>query len=100
MNAIEYALSAIHIIFLPFSTCIFISFIISFPDSTYPPGDCIYIFSDGFVDQFGGDNNKKFKSSNFKKLILSVQEKPMDSQKELFARRKHNYLGVTRRAKT
>lgn len=56
-------------------------------------GDCIYIFSDGFVDQFGGDNNKKFKSSNFKKLILSVQNKPMNSQKELFSKAFESWKG-------
>lgn len=56
-------------------------------------GDCIYIFSDGFVDQFGGDNNKKFKSSNFKKLILSVQDKPMNSQKELFSKAFESWKG-------
>jgi ligand-binding sensor domain-containing protein/serine phosphatase RsbU (regulator of sigma subunit) len=46
------------------------------------PGDCFYIFSDGFADQFGGEKGKKFKSSNFKELILSVQDLDMDAQKE------------------
>ena len=43
--------------------------------------DSFYIFSDGFIDQFGGENRKKFKSMNFKKLILSVQREPMEIQK-------------------
>jgi serine phosphatase RsbU (regulator of sigma subunit) len=44
------------------------------------PGDSVYLFSDGFADQFGGDKGKKMKNSNFKKLILSIQDKTMDEQ--------------------
>ncbi|MCB9224959.1 MAG: SpoIIE family protein phosphatase [Crocinitomicaceae bacterium] len=47
------------------------------------PGDTFYIFSDGFADQFGGEKGKKFKASNFKELLLSVQNESMDRQKEL-----------------
>ena len=46
-------------------------------------GDAIYIFSDGFVDQFGGPKGKKLKSKPFKKLLLSIQEHGMDKQNEL-----------------
>ncbi len=46
-------------------------------------GDSIYIFSDGYVDQFGGPRNKKFLSRNFKKLLLSIQEKPMAEQRDI-----------------
>jgi len=45
-------------------------------------GDSIYIFSDGFADQFGGEKGKKFKSKPFKELLLSIQDKSMDEQKE------------------
>ncbi|MFN8255145.1 MAG: transporter substrate-binding domain-containing protein [Bacteroidales bacterium] len=45
--------------------------------------DTFYVFSDGFIDQFGGSEGKKFKSKNFKNLLLSVQEKPMWEQKEI-----------------
>jgi len=45
--------------------------------------DSFYIFSDGFVDQFGGEHRKKFKSRYFKKLLLSVQDKSMVDQKQL-----------------
>ncbi len=47
------------------------------------PGDSIYIFSDGYADQFGGEKGKKFKTKNFKNLLLSVQKEPMEKQKEL-----------------
>lgn len=46
-------------------------------------GDAVYIFSDGYPDQFGGDRGKKFKSGNFKKLLLSIQSESMEKQKEL-----------------
>ena len=55
--------------------------------------DSIYIFSDGFVDQFGGEKEKKFKSVNFKKLILSLQESSMDKQKELLNQEFMNWKG-------
>jgi serine phosphatase RsbU (regulator of sigma subunit)/TPR repeat protein len=46
-------------------------------------GDNIYIFTDGFVDQFGGEKGKKFKTANFKNLLLSVQKETMEKQKEI-----------------
>ena len=46
-------------------------------------GDSLYIFSDGYVDQFGGNKGKKFMSKNFKNLLLSIQDKSMEEQKEL-----------------
>ena len=46
-------------------------------------GDSIYIFTDGFQDQFGGEKNKKFKSGNFKKLLLTIQGKSMEEQKNI-----------------
>ena len=44
-------------------------------------GETIYMFSDGFPDQFGGERGKKFKAANFKKLLLSIQEQTMEEQK-------------------
>lgn len=43
-------------------------------------GDKIYLSSDGFQDQFGGEHDKKFLSKNFKKLIEDISEKPMSDQ--------------------
>jgi len=40
-------------------------------------GDTFYIFSDGFVDQFGGPNQKKFLSKNFRKVLCALQGKSM-----------------------
>ncbi|MBL4592384.1 MAG: SpoIIE family protein phosphatase, partial [Flavobacteriales bacterium] len=44
-------------------------------------GDAIYIFSDGYVDQFGGEKGKKFKTRAFRELLLSIQDKTMEEQK-------------------
>ncbi len=44
--------------------------------------DIIYMFTDGFADQFGGEDGKKLKIKNFKKWILSVRHEPMDKQYE------------------
>jgi serine phosphatase RsbU (regulator of sigma subunit) len=45
--------------------------------------DSLYIFSDGFISQFGGEAGGKYKSKRLKNLLLSVQGKPMIEQKEL-----------------
>ena len=46
-------------------------------------GDTIYLFTDGFQDQFGGEKGKKFKASNFKQLLLSIQHESMERQRTL-----------------
>jgi len=45
--------------------------------------DVFYIFSDGFQDQFGGEDGSKFKTKNFKKLLLEIHQKPMDEQRKI-----------------
>jgi serine phosphatase RsbU (regulator of sigma subunit) len=45
--------------------------------------DTLYIFTDGFVDQFGGEHRKKFKSHRFKELLLSFQEESLEKQHQL-----------------
>ncbi|MBI4945881.1 MAG: SpoIIE family protein phosphatase [Bacteroidetes bacterium] len=46
-------------------------------------GDVIYIFSDGYADQFGGVKGKKFMQSQFRNLLLDIHTKPMPEQKRL-----------------
>jgi serine phosphatase RsbU (regulator of sigma subunit) len=46
-------------------------------------GDIIYIFSDGYADQFGGSKGKKFKYKQFKEILLSIQDKSMVEQRKL-----------------
>jgi ligand-binding sensor domain-containing protein/serine phosphatase RsbU (regulator of sigma subunit) len=43
-------------------------------------GDCIYLFTDGFTDQFGGPKGKKIKTSGLRELITGIAEKPMEEQ--------------------
>ena len=46
-------------------------------------GDVVYMFSDGYADQFGGPDSKKFKTANLKELFISIREKAMDEQLEI-----------------
>ncbi|MCS7073007.1 MAG: SpoIIE family protein phosphatase [Bacteroidia bacterium] len=43
----------------------------------------IYLYTDGFQDQFGGTENRKFYPKNFKRLITSNADKPMKQQKQI-----------------
>lgn len=45
-------------------------------------GDCIYVFSDGYADQFGGEKGKKFKGKALKKLLLDIHNLDMKTQRE------------------
>jgi len=47
------------------------------------PGDIIYMFSDGYADQFGGPSGKKFKYKAFKELLERIAYQPMSLQKEM-----------------
>ncbi len=46
------------------------------------PGDCIYTFSDGYADQFGGPDQRKFMIKNLKDLLLEIHKLPMDEQRD------------------
>ncbi len=46
-------------------------------------GDTLYMFSDGYADQFGGPEGKKFKSKKFKQLLVDIQNEDMITQKEI-----------------
>lgn len=45
------------------------------------PNDSLYILSDGFIDQFGGDEGRKFSRAKFRKTLINIQELPMIEQK-------------------
>lgn len=46
-------------------------------------GDVIYLFSDGYTDQFGGPDSKKYNAVRFKNFLLTIYDKPMSVQKIL-----------------
>ena len=46
-------------------------------------GDTIYIFSDGYPDQFGGPKGKKFRYKQFKELLVSIHNSSIEDQKQI-----------------
>jgi serine phosphatase RsbU (regulator of sigma subunit) len=44
------------------------------------PNDTIYLFSDGYPDQFGGKHGKKFMTSSIKEMLIEIHKKPMKEQ--------------------
>lgn len=56
-------------------------------------GDVFYMFSDGFVDQKGGEEARKFLSKNFKKLLLEIHQEPMREQKNILEQTLASWMG-------
>ena len=54
-------------------------------DFMYDDNTSIYMFSDGYLDQFGGENDEKFNTQRFKEMILANRELPMEQQKKILA---------------
>ena len=57
--------------------------------------DMLYIFSDGFVDQFGGKKGKKYRTRNFKKLLLQISGLPCDEQNKELDKELADWKGET-----
>lgn len=55
--------------------------------------DVVYIFTDGFADQFGGEKGKKYMAATMKKLILSIQNITIKDQKNIINTTFENYRG-------
>jgi len=45
-------------------------------------GDMVYLFSDGYIDQFGGPSSKRFQLKRFRELLHSIHALPLEKQKE------------------
>jgi len=56
-------------------------------------GDRIYLFTDGFIDQFGGEKNTKFLSTRFEQLLQNIQQHNMQSQHEKLSTAFDNWQG-------
>jgi serine phosphatase RsbU (regulator of sigma subunit)/uncharacterized protein HemY len=56
-------------------------------------GDVLYLFSDGFADQFGGDKGKKLKYRPLEEYIMTVHEKPLIEQEEELSGKFENWKG-------
>lgn len=57
-------------------------------------GDVVYIFSDGYADQFGGPKGKKFLYRRFRELLQEIHDKPMDRQKSLLLETLNQWRGA------
>ncbi|RLD69294.1 MAG: hypothetical protein DRI95_00540 [Bacteroidetes bacterium] len=49
--------------------------------------DMLYLFSDGYIDQFSGETGNKLMTKNFKKYILEIYNKPLNEQKDILEER-------------
>jgi serine phosphatase RsbU (regulator of sigma subunit) len=56
-------------------------------------GDVIYLFSDGYVDQFGGVRGKKFKPKQLRELFLSIHQNPLEEQATILEETIINWRG-------
>jgi serine phosphatase RsbU (regulator of sigma subunit) len=57
-------------------------------------GDVLYIFTDGYADQFGGTKGKKFKYKQMQELLHSIHTRGMDEQKEILDRTMNEWKGT------
>jgi serine phosphatase RsbU (regulator of sigma subunit) len=55
--------------------------------------DILFIFTDGYQDQFGGEKGKKFKASNLKELLLSIRNESIQEQKKTLEKTFENWKG-------
>lgn len=58
------------------------------------PQTTLYLFTDGYADQFGGESGKKFKYKQFKESILAIHDRPMEEQKEHLENTFENWKGT------
>ena len=55
--------------------------------------DIFYLFSDGYVDQFGGLENKKFMYRRFRYLLLTIHRFPVNDQKAILDENLKTWMG-------
>jgi serine phosphatase RsbU (regulator of sigma subunit) len=58
------------------------------------PGDIIYMYSDGYADQFGGQNSKKYKYTTLKAFLLKIHKLPLQKQKERLEKEFNDWKGT------
>jgi len=57
--------------------------------------DSLYLFSDGYTDQLGGERRKRFMTSRFKQLLLEIQDRIMFDQKAILEQTLNEWMGLT-----
>ncbi len=65
----------------------------SLHEFTLETGDAVYLSTDGFPDQFGGPDGKKFMTKNMKSFLIEISELPVDQQKELASNKINSWMG-------
>lgn len=55
--------------------------------------DLLYLFSDGYADQFGGEKGKKFNYKNLQELLLQASRLPIEEQKEMIQKHLRDWRG-------
>ncbi len=55
--------------------------------------DVIYLFSDGYADQIGGERNRKFSKRQFKSLLAEIQHYPMEKQNIFLEKIMQKWMG-------
>jgi serine phosphatase RsbU (regulator of sigma subunit) len=63
-------------------------------DISLEPGDTFYLFSDGYMDQKGGPDNKRYMSSRLRTLLLGIQDQAMPSQKQILENTLSDWMGT------
>jgi serine phosphatase RsbU (regulator of sigma subunit) len=61
----------------------------------FVPGDIIYMFSDGYADQFGGPDQKKFKYSTLKSLLIKIHKLALKEQKQILEKQFSDWKGTS-----
>ncbi len=56
--------------------------------------DILYMFSDGYIDQFGGEDNKKFMYRRFRYLLMTIHNFPLDDQKSILEDNINSWKGM------
>ncbi|MEO1652201.1 MAG: two-component regulator propeller domain-containing protein, partial [Bacteroidota bacterium] len=59
----------------------------------YKQGDIFYLFSDGFPDQFGGPDDRKFGSKRFRELLIHIHQLPLSEQKQFLVKEFESWKG-------
>jgi serine phosphatase RsbU (regulator of sigma subunit) len=56
-------------------------------------GDIVYMFSDGYIDQFGGEKGTKFMKKNFRNALLENKHLPLPQQKIILDQKLKTWMG-------
>jgi serine phosphatase RsbU (regulator of sigma subunit) len=59
---------------------------------TLESNDVLYLFSDGYQDQFGGEEGKKFMKKQFRELLIEIHQQPMQKQQTILKNTMKNWM--------